>query len=185
MEMDYCPRLETEMYYNPPYRPEGDIKNIMDGTRKALSVEKKYQIFGLKEYSERFKISSDAIWKIAEKLLSNELYMSNIILLTIEFQCKVVITEEAKNILINNKLVYPLATIINNILKIKDVGFKIKNIDVGSDPETPDWKPIIVNLDIASENFEERLTIKHKIVKSAYNELNEESRKNIYIIGAV
>ena len=188
--MDYRSDLQTEICFNPFYRTkrDKDLDNIIEGTRQAfLNIDRKDFNFDLKEAQERLKnISSDTIWKIVEKMLSNEFFMSNILLLSIEIQSKTNITKEAKNVLINNReLIFPLINIVGNILGITDFNFIIRNIDVGGDPEIPEWKPIIINLEIKSDNFDERLKIKHEIIKKAYNGLNAESRKNFYIIGAI
>lgn len=189
MELEYhSPGIEQCL--NPFYKTKKDenLNDIFEGTKRAfLNTNKKVFNFDLIESQEQLKnISSDTIWKIVEKMLTNENVMTNIFLLAIEIQSKTNITKEARNILINNKeLILPLINILNNIQEVKEFNFVIRNIDSSGDPEIPEWKPIIINLEIKSKNFDERLKIKHELIKKAYAGLNNDSRKNIYIIGAI
>lgn len=75
--------------------------------------------------------------------------------------------------------------IIQNIFAIEDIDFEIESIVVGYDPETPEWNPIEINLEIKSDDFQERLELKHRIVEKAFREINKEVRENIFIIGAI
>jgi len=186
MEMDYRPSIDTDVCYIPPYHPNGDIKKIIDGTKKSLSVTTRESSYEFIELQERVKnISMDAIRRIGERLFSDDSLISNILLLSLELQGNS-ITEEAKELLINNKeLLFSLANVVENIIKIKDYNFEIKKIDLGRDPENPEWRPILINLEIISDKFEKKLELKHKIIKKAFKQIDKEARKNIFIIGAI
>ena len=186
MKMDYCPDLIMDTDYNPPYRPNGDIESIIKGTEKSLLDKTKEKTGEPSEAQEQKNISLDAIRRIAERIFSDKRLFSGILLLSLEIQAKTDISEEAREVLINDgKLLFSLANVIENINRFEDYDFEIRNIDVGKDPQIPEWKPLLINLEIKSDSFKERLKIKHKIIKKAYEKLDDESRKNIYVIGAI
>ena len=93
-------------------------------------------------------------------------------------------TDQAKQRLDNDKeLSSRVDKVIQNILSIKDDIFEIKRIDVGNDPENPEWKPIEIHLNIKIEDFHQRLDKKHEIVKKAFENILD--RKDIFILGAI
>lgn len=107
-----------------------------------------------------------------------------IILPSIENRVKV--TDDAKQILMDNKnLLFALKKVIDNISLDDNLNYEFGRIDIGHDPDIPEWKPIIISLKIKSQSFKERLRIKHMITKNAFKSLDEQARKNIYITGAI
>ncbi|MHA1671096.1 MAG: hypothetical protein ACTSV5_11060 [Promethearchaeota archaeon] len=186
MEMEYCPDLSIDVEYNLPYRANGDIKSIIKGTKKALLDKTKEKTGEIFEAQEQKNISLNAIRRIAERIFSDERLFSDILLLSLEIQFKTNISDEAKEFLINNKkMLFSLANVLENIIKFENYDFKIEGIDISYDPEIPEWKPLEINLKINSDDFNERLKIKHQIVEKAFKEIDEEARKKIFIIGAI
>jgi len=93
-------------------------------------------------------------------------------------------TDQAKQRLEHDKeLSFRVDKVIQNILSIKDDIFEIKRVDVGNDPETPEWKPIEIHLNIKIEDFHKRLDKKHEIVKKAFENILD--RRDIFILGAI
>jgi hypothetical protein len=124
-----------------PYRPNGDIRKIIKGTEKSLLNKRKEKFGELPELQEQKNISLDAIRRIAERLFSG------VLLLLLETQSKTNISEEVKEVLMNDKrLLFSLTNIIENIIKCEEYDFLIRTIDVGNDPEFPEWKPVLINL---------------------------------------
>ncbi len=128
----------------------------------------------------------DIGWELIESSDFLRNIFSNLIFSSIEIVVDVV--PEAKKILMEDlKLLFLVGIIIDNIYyyKLQINNFNLKKIDVSHDPDTPDWTPLRIKLKIKSDNFKERLKIKHEIRKRAFHSLNEKVRKNIYITGAI
>jgi len=93
-------------------------------------------------------------------------------------------TDRAKQRLeYDKKLSSRVDKVIQNILNIKDNIFEIKRVDVGNDPENPEWKPIEIHLNIKIDDFHQRLEKKHEIVKKAFENILD--GKDIFILGAI
>ena len=73
--------------------------------------------------------------------------------------------------------------VIQNISNMKDDTFEIKCVDVGNDPENPEWRPIEIHLNIKIDDFHKRLDKKHEIVRKAFENISD--RKDIFILGAI
>ena len=63
--------------------------------------------------------------------------------------------------------------------------FEIERIDISGDPEIPEWKPLLIRLDIYSDDFDKRLKLKHIVIKKAFENIDADSRKHIFISGAI
>lgn len=103
-----------------------------------------------------------------------------------ELEKKVELTTEVKNYLLSDiRLLITINNIFYKMTNIENREFEIKRIDIGHDPEIPEWKPIEICLKINLDDFEERLNLKHRIMEDAFDGINEEIRKNIYIIDMI
>lgn len=158
-----------------PPRPNGDIKEILDGTKNRLEHEGEF-----KKTIDHDRIKIDALNRIAERLDLNIAFY----LLFLENRAN--ITFEARKLLVENmKLTLALNNIIRNISVLNTIDFKIEIIDIEYDPEYPENKSIEIFLDIKAKDLDERLKLKHMIVQQAFKGIDEESRKNIFFMGAV
>jgi hypothetical protein len=161
-----------------PLRPNGEIKEILNGTKNRLEHEG--ELKKTIDYDLIKNISQDALNRIAERLDLNIAFY----LLFLEKRTN--ITFEARKLLVENmKLTLALNNVIRNISDINTIDFKIEIIDVEYDPEYPENKSIEIYLDIKAKDLDERLKLKHMIVQQAFKGIDEESRKNIFFMGAV
>ena len=86
-----------------------------------------------------------------------------------------------KKLMENSQLLDVIDNIINFVDESRDVKIKVRKIDVGEDPEIPNWRPLEVHI-IVEGDIEETLRKWNELSEKIYKNIDENVRKNIYIL---
>ena len=93
------------------------------------------------------------------------------------------ISDGAKEKLRNDKdLAFVVYELLNKLKKVETDRFHIKGIDIGNDPEIPEWDPIEILVMIESQDMEYVFNELEEITNTLYLGFDNEDIKNIRVV---
>lgn len=82
----------------------------------------------------------------------------------------------------NPHLLQTTVHIIIKIFNIKNIDFTIHSIDIDDDPENPSYKPLLICIEINSDDFNEIIEIENIVYNDAIIDIPEKELSEIYIV---